>query len=162
MSAAKNGANAARLRRLQALARLMDDSIPVPVINKRIGIDSVIGLVPVVGDLAGGSIALYILYNGYRLGASFATLMRMLGNVVLEMIVGAVPLLGDLFDMAFKANLRNVNLLMEHAQDRRGVERESAFYTVLFVLSVASLLVGAVVLTVAVAVIAFKALAGLF
>ena len=158
----RTAADEARLRRLHGLARLMDDSIPIPVINKRIGIDSVIGLVPIVGDLAGGFMSLFVLYNGYRLGASFYTLLRMLGNIVIEMVVGAIPFFGDLFDMGFKANLRNVNLLMERAQNEQHIERQSALLAFLFLLFVATLVVGSVVLTIVVAVVSIKALVGLF
>ncbi len=103
-------------RRLVRIARLMDSSIRIPVIGKRIGWDAVIGLVPGVGDAAGALISAYIVLAAAKLGAPGGVLLRMSGNVVLEMLVGAVPLLGDLFDMMFRANERNVALLEKHLQ----------------------------------------------
>jgi hypothetical protein len=155
-------AHASRLRRLKRLAFLLDDSIPIPILNRRIGLDSVIGLVPVAGDLVGGALSVYIVYSGHRLGASAATLLRMAGNVAVEMVLGAVPLLGDLFDMGFKANQRNVRLLEDHARDSESVERHSRWWTIGVFGSVAAMLLGAVLLTVAVAIAAVRALAGLF
>jgi hypothetical protein len=162
MSAQPLSQNVARLRRLQRLAFVLDDSIPIPILNRRIGLDSLIGLVPVAGDLIGGALSVYVLYSGHRLGASAATLMRMAGNVAIEMVLGAVPLLGDLFDMGFKANQRNVRLLEEHARDREVVERHSRWWTVAVIGGVALTLLGAVLLTIAVAVVAVRALVGLF
>lgn len=101
-------------RRLVRIARLMDSSIRIPIIGKRIGWDAVIGLVPGVGDLAGAVISGYIVVAAVRLGAPGKTVARMAGNVGLEALVGAVPLLGDIFDMAFRANERNVALLEQH------------------------------------------------
>ncbi len=151
-----------RIRRLQRLAWLMDDSIPVPVINRRIGLDSLIGLVPIVGDVIGGGIAAYILYSGYRLGASLATLIRMIGNVVLELIVGAVPLVGDLFDMGFKANQRNVALLLARERDEQRIERQSWVWTWLVLGTIALAILAALALSVWVAITALRALIGLF
>ncbi len=151
-----------RIRRLQRLAWLMDDSIPVPVLNRRIGLDSLIGLVPIVGDVIGGSIAAYILYSAYGLGASLATLIRMMGNVVLELIVGSVPLVGDLFDMGFKANQRNVALLLERERDEQRVERQSRVWTWLVFGTIALLFLAALALSIGVALMALRALISLF
>ena len=101
-------------RRLVRIARSMDSSIRIPIIGKRIGWDAVIGLIPGVGDAAGALISAYIVIAAARLGAPAGVITRMVGNVGLEMLVGVVPLLGDLFDMAFRANERNVALLENH------------------------------------------------
>ena len=114
-------AEAQRLRRRAArIARVMDDSIRVPVIGRRIGWDAVLGLVPGAGDVAGALISGYIVFAGWRLGVGGGGLVRMLGNIAFETLVGTVPVLGDLFDMAFKANVRNVAVLEEHLGNERG------------------------------------------
>lgn len=103
-----------RLARLDRLGYLLDNSIRIPVIGYRIGWDALIGLIPGVGDIAGMALSVYIIAEAARFGLPRATLARMVGNVIVEAVVGAVPLLGDLFDAAFKANLRNLALV--HAQ----------------------------------------------
>ncbi len=99
------------LERLERLAYFLDASLDVPFTNFRIGIDSLIGLIPGIGDAASGLISLAIIYRGWRLGVSFPVVVRMLLNLLLDVVVGTIPVAGDLFDMAFKANLRNVDLI---------------------------------------------------
>jgi hypothetical protein len=101
------------LTRVRNLARLLDTSIPLPG-GFRIGWDAVLGLIPGVGDGAGALFSAYIVLQAVRLGAPREVLVRMAGNVALEAVMGAVPLLGDVFDAAFKANVRNVRLLEQH------------------------------------------------
>jgi len=100
-------------RRLARLAWLLDSSIPVPGTRFSIGLDALIGLVPVVGDLVGVLLSCYILGEAARLGASRGVLARMALNIALEGVIGVVPLAGDLFDAAWKANQRNLRLLNE-------------------------------------------------
>jgi hypothetical protein len=102
---------ARRVNRLRFLARVMDSCIELPGTNQRIGLDPIIGLVPGVGDLVTTAVALYIVYEGRKLGATNAQLTSMLGNVAIDMAVGAVPVLGDAFDFAFTANQRNLRIL---------------------------------------------------
>jgi hypothetical protein len=101
----------ARWARLTRLARLFDSRFRVPGTDWRFGLDGLIGLIPGVGDAVGLLVALWILREGHRLGASKMTMLRMLGNIAADGVLGAVPLAGDLFDVAFKANRRNVDLL---------------------------------------------------
>lgn len=97
-------------KRVLRLAKLMDSSIRLPG-GFRIGIDGLIGLVPVVGDLASSGVSVYIIAQAARAGVPLGTLARMLLNLALDTVVGAIPVLGDLFDMVFKANLRNARLM---------------------------------------------------
>ena len=112
------------LQRLRRLGQLLDNSIRVPGTNFRFGLDTIIGLVPGVGDLAGGALSLYILVEAARLGVPRPLLVRMGYNVAVDVLVGAVPVLGDLFDAAFKANLRNLALVQQHV-DRPVLARRS-------------------------------------
>jgi hypothetical protein len=114
-------------RRLDRLAWLLDSSIPLPVGDFRIGIDSIVGLIPGIGDAAGAAVSLYILAEAWRLGVSRRTLAQMGFNILLELVVGTIPLAGDLFDMAFKANQRNVRLIHRSLDDRRRTARTSGF-----------------------------------
>lgn len=111
----------ASLQRLEQLAHLMDSAFVLPGINRRVGLDAVIGLVPVIGDIAGMAIASYIVYEAKRLGAPRWLVWRMMANVALDGAVGAVPLAGDLLDAAFKANRRNVALLRRHLERKGGL-----------------------------------------
>lgn len=110
----------------------MDSSIRLPG-GYRIGWDGVIGLVPGIGDLVGTGISLYILLQARRLGASRTTLLRMLGNVGVETVIGSIPVIGDVFDLTFKANNRNMRLLDQQVADPESISRESnlRFYVVL-------------------------------
>ncbi|HEX2076652.1 MAG TPA: DUF4112 domain-containing protein, partial [Longimicrobium sp.] len=99
------------LRRLDALGYLLDNSIRVPGTGFRFGADALIGLVPGLGDAAGSLMSAYIVVQAARLGAPPSSLVRMLLNVGIEALVGAIPFAGDLFDAVFKANLRNLELL---------------------------------------------------
>lgn len=150
-----------RLARLKRVAYVLDDAFEIPVIGRRIGVDAVLGLVPVAGDLVGGALSTWVLYNGYRLGASWPTLLRMLGNVFIELLVGAIPFLGDLFDMGFKANQRNVRLLLKFGQDAGGVERRSALMAFIVIGGLALILFGCVLLVGWLVFTAFGALVGL-
>ncbi len=103
--------------RVHRLARLMDSSVRLPG-GLRIGVDGLVGLVPVVGDLAAAGASVYIIAQAARAGVPTRALARMVLNVALDAVIGAIPVLGDLFDVAFKANLRNARL-MEAYLDRR-------------------------------------------
>lgn len=96
--------------RVHQIARLMDSSIRLPG-GFRIGVDGLIGLVPVVGDLAAAGVSFYIVALAARVGVPASTRVRMVLNIALDAIVGAIPVLGDVFDVAFKANLRNARLM---------------------------------------------------
>ena len=99
------------LERLRAFSVLLDSSVQVPFINYRIGIDAIIGLIPGIGDAIGMLLSSYIVFEAARLQVPKSVLAQMAFNIALETIIGAVPLFGDLFDAAFKANIRNVKLL---------------------------------------------------
>ncbi|GAC1346455.1 MAG: hypothetical protein NVSMB18_28740 [Acetobacteraceae bacterium] len=109
---------AARLARLRRLAWLLDAQFHLPGTKFRFGVNSLIGLWPIAGDVSLGLVSLLIVWEAKRLGAPTALIGQMLANVALEVIGGSVPLLGDLFDMAFKANLRNLALLERWVQHR--------------------------------------------
>lgn len=98
-------------QRLERLAWLLDDSIVLPGTQRRFGLDPLIGLIPGVGDIVGACLSLWLVIEAARLGAPGHLLLRMVGNVLVETIVGIVPVVGDLFDFYWKANSRNRDLL---------------------------------------------------
>jgi hypothetical protein len=104
--------------RLEALAKLLDVAFVVPGTNIRYGIDGLIGLIPVVGDIITTTISLWLVREARALGAPWHLTARMLGNVAVDGVVGMVPFAGDAFDVMFRANMRNVRLL------RRWIDRQ--------------------------------------
>lgn len=113
---------AAARQRVARLAQWLDGLIAIPGTRLRFGIDSLIGLIPGVGDVAGMLLGGMILVEGLRAGAPNHVVVRMLSNTLLDGLVGAVPLLGDLFDFAFRSNARNARLLLDHLD---GQERQA-------------------------------------
>jgi hypothetical protein len=134
----------ARVERLRRLAVLLDDSIPIPGTRFRIGIESIVGLLPGAGDLAGGAFSLYILLQAARMGVPRPLLARMATNLVVDVVVGAVQILGDLFDAGFKANMRNLDLLERHAQRPVASTRSSRRFVALLAVLVGGCALGAV------------------
>ena len=111
----------ARLKRVRAVADFLDNSLRVPGIGFPIGWDSVIGLVPGVGDAVTGALAVWIILQARRLGVPKRTLVRMLGNAGVDLAGGTLPLVGDAFDVVFKANRKNLRLIEAHlAEAPRG------------------------------------------
>lgn len=149
-----------RLRRLRALGRLLDDSIPIPGTRRRIGVDALIGLVPGVGDGAGALLSTYIVVQAARLGVGRSTLLRMAGNVALEALVGVIPVFGDLFDAGWKANLRNLALLQAHLDRPETVGRASRRWVIATVAGLLLVLLALGGLTVWVGALLLRALFG--
>ncbi|WP_129275287.1 DUF4112 domain-containing protein [Bradyrhizobium betae] len=100
-----------RIARIEAIAKLLDVAFVLPGTNIRYGIDGLIGLIPVVGDIITTAISLWLVREARALGAPWYITARMLGNVAVDGVVGIVPFAGDAFDVMFRANMRNVRLL---------------------------------------------------
>jgi Domain of unknown function (DUF4112) len=111
---------AARIARIDALATLLDTAFILPGTNIRFGLDALIGLVPGIGDAITTLMSLYIVNEARALGAPPLLIARMVANVALDGVVGAVPLVGDAFDVAFRANRRNMKLLRDHLDRTEG------------------------------------------
>jgi NAD/NADP transhydrogenase beta subunit len=107
------------LRSINGLAKLMDARFRVPGTSFRFGLDGIIGLIPGAGDLSTFAVSGYLLWVMAQNGASGFVLARMVLNVVIDAVIGAIPFVGDLFDIAFKANMRNMKLMQEHYQEGR-------------------------------------------
>ena len=109
----------ARLARLRRLAWLMDGAARLPGTRFRFGLNGVVGLAPGVGDALLALVSLYIVWEAHSLGVPRDKLVRMLGNVAVEAAAGSVPVLGDLFDMGYRANLRNLAIVEAHFRGSR-------------------------------------------
>ena len=113
----------ARLNRIRKFSRLMDSAFRIPGTSFRFGWDPIIGLIPGAGDLVSTIVSAYIIYLAARFQLPPKVFLQMVFNISLEAVVGAVPLVGDLFDAFYKSNLRNLALLEKHVY---GVELESS------------------------------------
>jgi len=105
-----------QVERLRVVSRLLDSAFSIPGTRIRFGLDPLIGLVPGIGDAVGAVFSGYLILQASRLGAPRSTITRMIANVAIDTVVGWVPLLGDLFDVGWKANTRNLALLEQHVQ----------------------------------------------
>lgn len=106
----------AGLDRIRGLSYLLDNAIPIPGTGYSFGLDPIIGLLPGGGDIVGTLLSAYIVLEAARFRLSVPTMIRMVFNIVLEMVVGTVPVVGDLFDVGWKANAKNLKLLESHLE----------------------------------------------
>jgi hypothetical protein len=106
------------LARLEALAQLMDAAFVIPGTKVRVGLDAIIGLVPIAGDLIASLVSSYLIWEARQLGASRWVIGRMIANTTIDTLFGAVPIVGDAFDVLFRANLKNLALLRRHLEKR--------------------------------------------
>jgi Domain of unknown function (DUF4112) len=103
-----------KVNRLRRLSQLLDNSIPIPGTGYRVGIDPILGLLPGGGDTVAGALGAYIIVEAARMGLPRKVVGQMVGNIIFDSLVGIVPVLGDLFDVGWKANVRNIALLEKH------------------------------------------------
>jgi hypothetical protein len=141
-------------RRVQVLARALDSAIRIPGTRISFGIDSIVGLIPGAGDLASALLSGYIVLASARMGVPPSVVARMILNLGVDTLVGSVPLLGDLFDVGFRANLRNAALLDRHLADPGAVKRSSRLAVIAAIAGVILLAAGGV----AIAVLAVRGL----
>ena len=109
----------ARFKRVRLLSRLLDEQFRIPGTTYRVGLDGLLGLIPGIGDAAGALLSTYILYEAIRLGAPKALLLRMITNIGIDTVGGVIPVVGDIFDMAWKANKKNAALLHAYLASQR-------------------------------------------
>ncbi|MEG3847523.1 DUF4112 domain-containing protein [Microcoleus sp. herbarium19] len=109
-----NNSHVASLRRLRRISHLLDNAIPIPGTKHRIGLDPILGLIPGGGDLVGSIFAGYVVFKAAQMGVPQETLVKMATNIVFDTVAGTVPVAGDLLDVAWKANVKNIELLDAH------------------------------------------------
>ena len=101
-------------QRIETMEKVMERSIAVPILNRPIGLDSIIGLVPVAGDLMAAAMGLYIIWEARNLGMPKWQMARMAGNVAFDTAIGAIPVAGDVLDFVFRSNSRNLRIIKKH------------------------------------------------
>ncbi|CAM4390174.1 DUF4112 domain-containing protein [Pseudoalteromonas ostreae] len=114
----KNTQHQATLKRLERFSRFTDSSIGIPFTKFKFGIEALIGILPVVGDLAGLALSTYVLFEAQRLGVGWGVKLRIIINMLIDFTVGLIPFFGDIFDAYFKANTRNTQLLKRYLHER--------------------------------------------
>lgn len=120
---ARHAVEQVQLERVESLARTMDAAFTIPGTNIPFGVDTIVGLVPVIGDTVSLTIAGYITSHGISLKAKKRHMVRMGGNILLDWVIGLVPVIGDIFDIGWRGNLRNAALLRKVTNDRWTRER---------------------------------------
>ncbi|MGN3974413.1 DUF4112 domain-containing protein [Tsuneonella sp. SYSU-LHT278] len=110
-------------RRIEAMEQLLENSFTIPGINYRIGLDSIAGLIPVVGDFVTAAMGMYIVWEARNLGLPRWKLWRMTGNIAFDTALGAVPLVGDAFDLVFRSNTRNLKIVKRHLDKHHPASR---------------------------------------
>jgi hypothetical protein len=136
-------ADSPRLKRLRQLSRLLDSAIVIPGTKQRIGLDPIIGLIPGGGDTISAALSGYIIIEAALMGLPREALVRMVMNLLIDTVVGSVPVLGDVFDVVSKANLRNMQIVESHVKAPQPSAKADKLFIVL-------LIVGLLVLTIAV------------
>ena len=102
------------LNEMRRLSTLLDEAVKIPVINYRVGLDALLGLVPVIGDFSGFAISSYIIFKAHNMGVPREKVSRMVFNSLVDVFVGSIPLVGDIFDVFWKSNKRNMKIVERH------------------------------------------------
>ncbi|NEO52073.1 MAG: DUF4112 domain-containing protein [Okeania sp. SIO3B5] len=151
---------AAKVRELRKISDLLDNAVRVPGTSYSVGIDPLLGLIPGGGDFLGGLISVYIVFSGAMMGLPRETLIRMAYNIVFDYLVGIVPVLGDLFDVAWKANSKNMDIMEAHLESPKNSKSASRWFVflllgglILFVIILAAL--GVLVISLLVQILQF-------
>lgn len=105
-----------KLSRLRSISRLLDNAIAIPGTKIRLGLDPILGLLPGGGDTITGGISAYIVVEAARMGVPREVLGKMVGNILIDSVAGTIPVVGDLFDVGWKSNVKNIELLEKHLE----------------------------------------------
>ncbi len=136
-------------KHLKNIAQWLDNKFEGPF-GFKFGLDPIIGLIPVVGDLITVFLSVYILFNAYLLGCSFPVFIRMLFNIGLDFVIKVIPILGIAFDFVWKANIKNIQLLEAHLENPQGTRRQSLIMIIVGMITLFLFLVFCLAITIAV------------
>lgn len=140
-----NNSHVASLRRLRRISHLLDNAIAIPGTKYRIGLDPILGLIPGGGDLIGSVFAGYVVFKSAQMGVPQETLVKMAANIVFDTVAGTVPVAGDLLDVAWKANVKNIELLDAHLGSPEPAGKKADWLFVAALLLGLMLIVGGVI-----------------
>ena len=144
----KLATTAKKLSRLRRLSQILDNAIPIPGTKQRIGIDPIIGMLPGGGDLVTGALGAYIILESARMGVERQIIGKMIGNILLDAIAGTVPVVGDFFDMGWKANVKNIALLEKHIQINPDSNKPNWLFLIGLTILLVAIVIGFAALTV--------------
>jgi len=150
------------VRRMRRLSTLLDNAIRVPGTSIGFGIDPILGLIPGGGDILGGVLSIYIVFEAFKLGLPRETLITMVANIALETLTGTVPVFGDIFDVAWKANVKNVELLETHVNSEEVGEKADTWFIVLLLGGLLLLIVLIAMIGIAIFTLLLQGLSSIF
>ncbi|SKB12675.1 conserved membrane hypothetical protein [Planktothrix sp. PCC 11201] len=150
------------VRRMRRLSTLLDNAIRVPGTSIGLGIDPILGLIPGGGDILGGVLSIYIVFEAFKLGLPQETLVTMVSNIALETITGTVPVFGDIFDVAWKANVKNVELLEDYVNSPEVGEKADPWFIILLLGGLLLLIILISLIGIAVLAFIFQRLSAMF
>lgn len=152
----------ASLDRLRSISRLLDNAVSIPGTNYGVGIDPLLGLLPGGGDFISSIVSGYMVVEAARLGLPRESLVRMVTNLILDTLAGTVPVVGDLFDVAWKANARNMELIESHMQSPRESKKADKWFVFLLLAGLGLVVVGAATLSITIIALVLNMLGHLF
>jgi hypothetical protein len=135
--------HAPRLKRMRQLTKLLDNAIAIPGTKQRIGLDPILGLIPGGGDTVSAALSGYIIIEAARMGLPRSALIRMVGNIILDLVVGAVPFVGDIYDTVSKANVRNMQIVESHVNVPQPNAKANRFFIGLLIIVIIALALAA-------------------
>ena len=148
----------ASLQRLRSIAHILDNAIPIPFTSYRVGIDPIVGLIPGGGDLVMAGFSVYIVWESARLGLPRSTVTQMVSNLVFDTLAGTVPVAGDLLDVTWKANSKNIRLLEAHLDSPQHQKKANQGFVLLLLFGFLLLVVSITALSVFVIGLVWKAI----
>ena len=155
-----NKSQAASLRRLRRISHLLDNAIPIPGTKYRIGLDPILGLIPGGGDLISSIFAGYVVFKSAQMGVPQETLVKMAANIVFDTVAGTVPVAGDLLDVAWKANVKNIELLDAHLGSPEPGKKADWLFVAALLLGLVLIVGGVIFLSVMLFAWVFRSLTG--
>lgn len=136
----------AEIEDLERLARILDDFIRIPILNIRIGLDPILGMVPWAGDTLSALLSLYLIGSAIQYGLPKIIILRMAMNVAFDYLIGVIPFVGDASDFFVKSNRWNLNLLRKHAQERRKPSLSDYLFVIVVIGALLLLIAGGIAL----------------
>jgi Domain of unknown function (DUF4112) len=137
-----------KVNRLRRLSHFLDNAIPIPGTKFRIGLDPILGLLPGGGDTVTGALGAYIVIEAAKMGVPRKVIGEMVGNIIFDSLVGIVPILGDFFDVTWKANVKNMALLEKHLDIKPQKKKSDLLFLIGLTLLLAIIVLGFAALTV--------------